>query len=137
MPRCENYVSPNPFQTPEPHFKPYYTGWLPNFGPRKHFLLPKIYEVATHDIMVPHPIAGKRLNYILEIPVEDLRAKEEEEMYLRQHEKFTLDLKRRSNTIPGYKGYIPRNMDNIGMTYHKAVRKATADFVKIRSLHNQ
>ncbi|GFT80279.1 uncharacterized protein NPIL_246371 [Nephila pilipes] len=137
MPRCENYVNPNPYVTPSPHFKPYYTGCLPNFGPQKHFLQPKTYAVATHDIMVPHPIAGKRLNYILEIPREDLRAKQEEELYMRQHERFTLDLKRRTHTNSGYKGHIPRNMDNIGMTYQKAVRKATADFVKIRSLLHQ
>ncbi|KAF8787385.1 hypothetical protein HNY73_008988 [Argiope bruennichi] len=136
MPRCEDYVNPNPYATPEPHFKPFYTGWLPGFGPRKRYIAPNTYEAATHDIMVPHPIAGRRLNNILEISNEDLRAKQEEDFYLSQHERYVLDLKRRGDTVSSYQGYIPRNVDNIGMTFTKAVRKATADFVKIRSNHD-
>ncbi|GIY01357.1 uncharacterized protein CEXT_471061 [Caerostris extrusa] len=96
----------------------------------------KTYEVATNNIMVPHPIAGGRLNYILQIPVEAIKLKQEEDFYLDQQERYILDLKRRGNTVNGYTGHIPRNLHNIGMTFPKAVRKATADFVKIRSKHD-
>lgn len=133
MPRCENYVNPYPYATPEPHFKPHYTGWLPGFGPKKQFLSPKTYEVATHDLMVHHPIAGKRLGFILEMSIEDLEKRHREEFYVKQHEKFASDLKRRRDTVPGYKGHIPRSIDVIGLTYQKAVKKATADFNKILS----
>lgn len=132
MPVCENYKNPNPYATPEPHFKPGYTGWLPGFGPHKQFLAPRTYEVVTHEIMVPHPIAGRRLNNILEMPKDVIRKRYDEEYFLEQHIRHATDLKRRENTVSGYAGHIPRIRYSIGSNFPKSVRESTAEFVSLK-----
>ncbi|XP_035231134.1 UPF0605 protein GA14893-like [Stegodyphus dumicola] len=134
MPRSEAYINFNPHVTPEPHFKPGYTGYLPGYGPHRLYLPPKTFGKATHELLLPHPIAGYRLNTILEVPTAELMAKQEQEFYLYQHQRYTKDLKRRKDTIPGYVGHIPRTRNIIGQAFPKAVRKGTAEFYKIRSM---
>ena len=133
MPQREQYESNNPFETPEPHAKPGYTGFFPDSGPKRNFQRSKIYEQWTHDIMVPHPVAGLRFGIILSTD-ESLQSKLGDEVMAWKHEKMTQNPRLGRNMMPGYTGYVPRRRYLIGKSYTEECKTATALFEKLRLL---
>lgn len=133
MPRREQYESNNPFESPEPHAKPGYTGFFPESGPKRNFQIGKTYEQWTHEVVIPHPVSGLRFGIILSTD-ESLQSKLGDEVMAWKHKRMTQNPRFGRNMVAGYTGHIPRKRDTIGKTYSEECKTATALFEKSRLL---
>lgn len=131
MPKRELYEPNHAYETPEPHAKPGYTGFFPDSGPKRNFQYGNVYEKWTHEIMLPHPVAGLRFGIMLN-PNETLQRRLEDEVLAWKHETTTQNLRLRRNMMIGYTGYVPRKKFLCGKSYAEECKTATALFEKLK-----
>lgn len=102
---------------PQPHFVPGYTGWTPGCGPRRNFVLGQTSGHYTHELLHKHPVAGGRLNPL----IEDLRFVNSFKAPAIQRPSENPHKPLDPFFVPGYTGTIPgsgnKRFESVGETY--------------------
>ncbi|GBM39341.1 hypothetical protein AVEN_257451-1 [Araneus ventricosus] len=125
MPIPENYQPKHWFQTPEPCCRPGYTGYLPEYGPKRLYQFGETYGHMTHNLMKSHPVAGLRMGNIVDFNKE-LQEKLEEEAIVWKHEVTSENNRFRAKMVPGYTGFVPRRGFLFGKVYDEECKQAVA-----------
>ncbi|KAF8774591.1 Protein suppressor of white apricot like protein [Argiope bruennichi] len=113
MPIPEHYQQRHYFKTPEPCFRPGYTGFLPEYGPRRLYQFGETYGHMTHKLMKSHPVAGLRMGNIV-----DFRKELQEHL----EEELEEELKRLRAAIAGDGAY-----HEIAFSYDSAEAEQSAE----------
>ncbi|GFT71569.1 uncharacterized protein NPIL_492531 [Nephila pilipes] len=133
MPISEYYQPKHWFQTREPCCRPGYTGYFPEYGPRRLYQFGETFGVMTHNIMRSHPVAGLRMGKVLDFSNE-LQEQLEEDALTWKHEITSENNRLREKMVSGYTGYVPRKRFLYGKVYDEECKQAVALIEKLKLL---